>query len=135
MTDMPSHNRAKRAFFGIHYRVAAPLLFLMLLGSAGCTKVSSAAKFADPLVVEVAEVIQKDVLIYSDWIGTLDGLVNANIKAQVTGYLTKQAYTEGTFVRAGDLLFQIDPRPFQALDLAQAQLAQAQGHWHRHKPS
>ena len=62
----------------------------------------------------MAEVIQKDVPIYSEWIGTLDGFVNADIKAQVSGYLVKQEYTEGTFVKSGQLLFQIDPRPFQA---------------------
>ncbi|MBV9745324.1 MAG: efflux RND transporter periplasmic adaptor subunit [Acidobacteriia bacterium] len=128
MTNVASTNRAKRAPLGIFFWVVAPCIFLTLLSAAGCTKVSSAAKPPDPLVVEVAEVVQKDVPIYSDWIGTLDGLVNADIKAQVTGYLIKQAYTEGTFVKAGDLLFQIDPRPFQAvLDSAQAQLAQAQG--------
>src|SRR5262249_48591341 len=61
-------------------------------------------------------------------IGTLDGYVNADIKAQVTGYLVQQAYTEGSFVTAGQLLFQIDPRPFQAaLDQAHGQLAQAEG--------
>ncbi|HEX5226208.1 MAG TPA: efflux RND transporter periplasmic adaptor subunit [Bryobacteraceae bacterium] len=72
--------------------------------------------------------MQRDVPIYSDWIGTLDGLVNADIKAEVTGYLIKQAYTEGSFVKAGDLLFQIDPRPFQAvLDQSRGQLAQSDG--------
>jgi membrane fusion protein (multidrug efflux system) len=56
----------------------------------------------------------------------LDGFVNANVKAQVTGYLLKQAYKEGSFVKKGQLLFKIDPRPFQAaLDQAKAQLAQA----------
>jgi membrane fusion protein (multidrug efflux system) len=74
------------------------------------------------------QVIQKDVPIYREWIGTLDGLVNADIKAEVSGYLIQQDYTEGTFVRKGQLLFQIDPRPFQAtLDQAQGRLAQAQG--------
>ena len=77
--------------------------------------------------VEVVQVEQKDVPIYGEWIGTLDGLVNADVRAQVTGYLMRQGYQEGAFVRKGQLLFQIDPRPFQAaLDQAQAQLAQAQ---------
>ena len=72
--------------------------------------------------------MQKDVPIYSEWIGTLDGLVNADIKAQVSGYLMKQAYTEGSFVQKGQLLFEIDPGPFQAvLDQAKGQLAQANG--------
>jgi RND family efflux transporter MFP subunit len=76
--------------------------------------------------VEVVQVQQQDVPIYGEWIGTLDGLVNADVRAQVTGYLMQQAYQEGSFVRKGQLLFQIDPRPFQAaLDQAQGQLAQA----------
>ncbi|HXN27576.1 MAG TPA: efflux RND transporter periplasmic adaptor subunit [Candidatus Acidoferrales bacterium] len=79
-----------------------------------------------PAEVMVAQVQQKDVAIYSEWIGTLDGLVNANVKAQVTGYLLEQNYQEGSFVQKGQLLFQIDPRPFQAvLDQAEGQLAQA----------
>jgi membrane fusion protein (multidrug efflux system) len=76
----------------------------------------------------VVEVQQKDVPIYGEWIGTLDGLVNADIKAQVSGYLLKQNYTEGSFVTKGQSLFEIDPRPFQAaLDQAQGQFAQANG--------
>ncbi len=81
-----------------------------------------------PPDVEVVKVEQRDVPIYSEWIGTLDGMVDAVIKAQVTGYLLKQDYQEGAFVRKGQLLFEIDPRPFQAaLDQASAQLAQARG--------
>ena len=69
---------------------------------------------------------QKDVPIYGEWIGTLDGFTNADVRAQVTGYLVKQGYQEGAFVKKGQLLFQIDPRPFQAaLDQAEGQLAQA----------
>ncbi len=76
--------------------------------------------------VEVVSVQQKDVPIYGEWIGTLDGFTNADVRAQVTGYLMRQAYQEGAFVRKGQLLFQIDPRPFQAaLDQAAGQLAQA----------
>jgi len=77
--------------------------------------------------VQVARVVQKDVPIYSEWVGTLDGYVNAQIQPQVTGYLIQQNYREGSFVHKGDVLFQIDPRPFQAvLDQAKAQLAQAE---------
>src|SRR6201982_2932658 len=76
--------------------------------------------------VEVVKVQQEDVPIYGEWIGTFDGLVNADVRAEVTGYLSKQGYQEGAFVKQGQLLFQIDPRPFQAaLDQAQGQLAQA----------
>lgn len=78
--------------------------------------------------VEVAQVEQKDVPIYGEWIGTLDGLVNADVKAEVTGYLLRQDYREGSFVRKGQLLFEIDPRPFQAA------LDQAEGS-HRPRPS
>lgn len=79
--------------------------------------------------VQVAEVEQKDVPIYGEWIGTLDGLVNADVRAQVTGYILKQGYQEGAFVRKGELLFEIDPRPFQAaLDQAKGELAQADAH-------
>ncbi len=96
--------------------------------SVGCFKNTQAESSSDPAVVEVVQVEQKDVPIYSDWIGTLDGLVNADIKAQVSGYLQTQAYTEGNYVQKGQLLFEIDPRPFQAvLDQANGQLAQANG--------
>jgi len=77
--------------------------------------------------VEVADVIQQDVKLYGEWVATLDGFVNAQIQPQVTGYLIKQDYREGSLVHKGDVLFEIDPRPFQAvLDMARAQLAQAQ---------
>jgi RND family efflux transporter MFP subunit len=81
----------------------------------------------DPLPeVEVAPVEQKDVPIFGEWIGTLDGFTNADVRAQVTGYLLRQDYREGAFVRTGQLLFEIDPRPFQAaVDQADGQVAQA----------
>ena len=69
---------------------------------------------------------QQDVPIFGEWIGTLDGFTNADVRAQVTGYLMKQGYQEGAFVKQGQLLFEIDPRPFQAaFDQAEGQLAQA----------
>jgi RND family efflux transporter, MFP subunit len=77
--------------------------------------------------VEVATVIQRDTPIYSDWIATLDGYVNAEIQPRVAGYIIKQNYKEGAVVRKGDVLFEIDPRPIRAaLDQARAQLAQAE---------
>jgi RND family efflux transporter MFP subunit len=79
-----------------------------------------------PPEVAVAQVEQKDVPIYGEWIGTLDGFVNADVRGQVTGYLLRQDYQEGALVKKGQLLFEIDPRPFQAvLDQAEGQLAQA----------
>jgi RND family efflux transporter MFP subunit len=97
----------------------------LIIGALRPKRVSGAPPGALP-VVEVVKVEQKDVPIVSEWIGTLDGLVNADVRAQVTGYLLRQSYQEGAFVKQGQLLFQIDPRPFQAaLDQAQGQLAQA----------
>jgi membrane fusion protein (multidrug efflux system) len=85
------------------------------------------APASPPPMVEVAPVEQKDVPIYGEWIGTLTGQVNGDIKAQVTGYLLTRDYKEGSFVTRGQLLFEIDPRPFQAaLDQAKGQLAQAE---------
>lgn len=72
-------------------------------------------------------VVQKDVPITSEWIGTLDGSVNADIRPKVEGYLLRQVYKEGQFVRSGDLLFEIDPRQFRAaLEQAQGALGQAE---------
>jgi membrane fusion protein (multidrug efflux system) len=79
------------------------------------------------LHVEVADVIQKDVPIYSEWVGTTDGSVNALIRAQVSGYLMKRPYTEGGYVNTGELLFELDPSKFKvALDQAQGELSKAQ---------
>ncbi len=101
------------------------LVVIGLVIGAVRPKHTSASPGASP-VVEVVEVQQKDVPIYGEWIGTLDGFTNADVKAQVTGYLMRQGYQEGAFVKKGQLLFEIDPRPFQAaLDQAQGQLAQA----------
>src|SRR6266478_1115432 len=81
-----------------------------------------------PLDVEVVRVEQKDVPVYSEWIGTTEGIVNADIKAEVTGYLLRQDYKEGSFLKKGQLLFELDPRPFQAaLDQANGLVAQFQG--------
>lgn len=91
---------------------------------SACQKEKPAEAVA-PQVVEVVEVIQKDVPIVHEWVGSTDGLVNAAIRAQVTGYLIKQAYTEGDLVKKDDVLFEIDPRPFQqTLDQAMGTLAQ-----------
>lgn len=102
---------------------------LSLLVAAGCGKEQKAAA-PPPPAVEVAEVVQKDVPVYSEWVGTTDGLVNATIQTQVTGYLVKQNYREGDFVRKGQVLFEIDPRTFQAaVDAAKGSLAQAEARW------
>jgi RND family efflux transporter MFP subunit len=97
----------------------------LVIGASRPKRASGAPPGASP-DVEVVQVEQRDVPIYGEWIGTLDGFTNADVKAQVTGYLMRQGYQEGAFVKKGQLLFEIDPRPFQAaLDQAEGQLAQA----------
>src|SRR5262249_45745571 len=101
-------------------RLARPLLAPLglsamlagVVGTGACTK--EEAPPPPPPSVEVAPVIQKDVPIFEEWIGSLDGYVNAEIRPQIEGYLLKQQYKEGSFVKAGEALFQIDPRDFQA---------------------
>jgi membrane fusion protein (multidrug efflux system) len=105
------------------HRVLASAIALFWVG---CAKPEQAKP--PPPEVEVVQVEQKDVPIEKEWIGTLDGLVNAQIKPQVTGYLLRQTYKEGSFVKKGQLLFDIDPRTFQAaLDEAKGKLANAEG--------
>lgn len=106
------------------------LLFFVAVGACfgmvGCKRHETAPASATP-EVQVITLTARDVPIYQEWIGTLDGSVNAQIRAQVTGYLLAQSYSEGSRVKKGDLLFQIDPGPFQAaLELAKAKLAQDQ---------
>jgi multidrug efflux pump subunit AcrA (membrane-fusion protein) len=94
------------------------------MASGGCGK--KAPPQMPPPVVEVVPVVQKDVPVYREAIGTLDGYVNAEIRPQVTGYLLTRAYKEGSLVRPGDPLYVIDPRQFQAaLDQAKGDLARA----------
>jgi membrane fusion protein (multidrug efflux system) len=101
------------------------LVIGLVIGAVRPKHVAGAPPGAPP-EVEVVQVTQKDVPIYGDWIGTLDGFSNADVRAQVTGYLLRQDYQEGAYVKKGQLLFEIDPRPFQAaLDQAAGQLAQA----------
>src|SRR6202050_150501 len=115
-----------RGRFPLHCFVVPILLLSALSLGTACGRTSAAPAIPSP-EVEVATVLQKDVPIVSEWVATLDGYVNAQIQPQVTGYITRQTYKEGSFVRRGKVLFQIDPRPFQALlDQADAQLAQAQ---------
>jgi membrane fusion protein (multidrug efflux system) len=113
---------------------------VVLLAIAGAAMVIIRHKTAhtptapSPPEVHVAAVEQRDLPVEREWIGTLDGMVNADIRAEVTGYLLRQDYKEGSFVHKGQLLFEIDPRPFEAAVLqasgqyeqAKAQLAQAQ---------
>ena len=112
------------------FRVAARLIQFLLPATAfliaGCGSQKAAPAIPAP-EVEVASVVQKDVPIFSEWVATLDGYENAQIEAQVTGYIVRQTYKEGSTVRKGQILFQIDPRPYKALlDQANAELAQTQ---------
>jgi RND family efflux transporter MFP subunit len=107
-------------------RVILILLVATVSLASGCGRTNAAPAVPSP-EVEVAKVVQEDVPIVSEWVATLDGYINAQIQAQVAGYVVAQNYKEGSLVRKGQILFQIDPRPFQALlDQANAQLAQAQ---------
>src|ERR1700721_3551204 len=106
------------------------LLFILsavlTVAMLGCGRTQAAGP-PPPPEVRVAPVVQQDVPVYSAWVATLDGYVNAQLRPQVSGYIIKQSYKEGSLVRKGDILFEIDPRPFQAaLDRAKGDLAQAQ---------
>jgi RND family efflux transporter MFP subunit len=104
------------------------LLVILAFGIlvSGCNKSQATAATSVPEVA-VAKVETRDVPLYGEWVATLDGYVNAEIRPQVSGYIIKQDYTEGSLVRKGQVLFEIDPRPFQAtLDRAKGDLAQAQ---------
>lgn len=115
-----------RSFFAGRPNLGVFLILLMALFGSGCEEKKQAPAAAEVPEVAVAEVTQKDVPIYSEWVGSMDGLVNAKIRAQVSGYLLKQNYKEGSLVKKGELLFEIDARPFKAaFDQADGQLAQA----------
>ena len=105
---------------------AMSLVFFLMVG---CGK-GEKEKDSSPPMVQVAQVVRQNVPAYTEWIGTTDGKVNATIRAQVQGYLIKQHYREGDFVRKGQILFEIDPRTFQAaLDQAKGQLEEQQARW------
>src|SRR3984957_17197757 len=118
---MKNHLRHGLVIAGVFCLIVIPVI----VGALRPKRASGAPVQAPPDVL-VAQVEQRDVPIYGEWIGTLAGQVNANVQAQVSGYLLKRDYQEGSTVRTGQLLFEIDPRPFQAaLDQAEGQLAQA----------
>ncbi len=105
-------------------RLLSLLTPIVALTACGPKKQAAAPSPPD---VDVVTVQSADVPLYTEWIGTLDGYVNAQIRAQVTGYLMAQDYREGAQVKKGDLLFHIDPHPFQAaLDQARGQRARRQ---------
>src|SRR5882724_11518246 len=114
------------------FLVAGFLLGMVAAGAAGCGQSRAAAPPPAP-VVKVEPVIERDVPISVEYVGSLVGYINAQIRARVSGHLVSQNYREGTLVKNGDLLFQVDPRPFQAaadqadakVSLAESQLSQA----------
>ena len=117
-------------------RLAASVLWVIFpaLALVQCKGETASAPPPPSVQVEVADVIQKDVPIQMEWVGTTDGSNNALIRAQVSGYLLKRPYTEGSFVKRGDLLFQLDPSKFQtALDQALGELAKAQAQFTKTK--
>jgi len=123
-------NYTVRFLFGKVPRLRSGTVFLAVaaLGIfvSGCNKTQATTTTPVP-EVGVITVEQRDVPVYSEWVATLDGYVNAEIRPQVSGYIIKQDYTEGSLVHKGQVLFEIDPRPFSAaLDRAKGDLAQAQ---------
>lgn len=114
---------------GKHVVMLVLMVFVAVFGGVGYaeekkTEAQANAAQTPPPEVAVADVVQKDVPVFQEYVASMDGLVNATILAQVQGYLIRQNYTEGSFVKKGTLLFEIDPRPFQAsLDVAKAVLA------------
>jgi membrane fusion protein (multidrug efflux system) len=122
-TDLnPQAGKVSQKFSGLWILLALSLSIAIV----ACQSEKAAPQPPSP-VVEVVGVVQQDVPIYEEWVATLDGYENAQIQPQVTGYLIAQNYKEGSPVRKGQILFEIDPRPFQAvLDQAKAQLAQWQ---------
>lgn len=101
-------------------------LLLVTVGCGSSSQVSADAQMPPPMV-QVESVERRDVSLTTEWIATMDGYINAEIQPHVSGYLVRQNYREGSLVRKGEVLFEIDPRPFQAvLDQVKAQLAQSE---------
>ncbi len=97
---------------------------LVVLAAAGCENRPDVG--AAPPQVQVVAAAKRDVSIYGEWVGTLDGNINAQIRAKVQGYLVAKPYQEGSYVKEGEVLFRLDPRQYQAaLDEARGALAQA----------
>ena len=106
----------------------AALPVLLLVFAAGCGRQQAGG--APPPLVDVIDVIVRDVPVYTEWTASTDGLVNTTIRAQVQGYLVSRDYNEGEFVKKGQILFQIDPRPFQtALEQAKGNLGEQRARW------
>ncbi len=130
MTVQPRQSAGRSLPRGAMLVFLAATLALAAGATAGCgnrVKAASAAAPPPPMKVTVVKAVQTNVPLTGEWVGTLDGYVNAQIQPQASGYLIRQDYREGAQVEKGQVLFEIDPRPFEAaLDQAQGQLGQAQ---------
>ena len=128
--------RAWRVGIWNRYKPALLLCLFPILAvpaMTGCRNGNAEVKLPDPEVL-FATPVQQDVAVHSEWVATLDGYVNAEIRPQVAGYIIRQDYQEGAPVKKGQVLFEIDPRPFQAaLDRARGDLARATGELARAK--
>jgi membrane fusion protein (multidrug efflux system) len=125
-TRRPSHSRGSKAFLR-RSALAGLLVGVTAAAAAGCGESSRAAGPPPTPAVKVEPVVERDVPISLEYVGTLVGYITAQIRARGAGHLMSQNYTEGSVVKAGDLMFQVDPRPYQAaLDQAEAQLLQAE---------
>ena len=127
----PSRPAKSQAFggppAGTRVGLALAALTAVVLTSSSCGALKpQVAAVSPPTQVGAIKAIQMDLPVHVEWVASLDGYVNAQIQPQVSGYLIRQNYKEGSYVHKGDVLFEIDPRPFQAaLDQAKGQLAQA----------
>jgi RND family efflux transporter MFP subunit len=112
-------------FFRIWFNSIVLITIVTLF--SGCSKSGTEGLTSGPPEVLVTEPVQQDIPVVREWIGSLDGSVNADVRARVSGYVISQNYKEGTVVKQGDLLFQIDPSVYEAaVEQAKAGLAQAQ---------
>src|SRR5262245_1137845 len=120
--------RPRRGRSGMLVQALGGLLALVIMSlTGGCKEAEKSTAAPEPPEVQVTQVIQKDVSLYSEWVGTTVGYITSQIRAQVSGALVSQNYKEGSLVKTGDLLFQIDPRSYQnAVDEAKAKLRQAE---------
>src|SRR6516165_10748109 len=107
--------------------LAKAFIFAGVFSFLGCGKKAAQTEAAPPPEVLITQVVKADVPVVREWVGTLNGSENADIRARVSGYLQKKDYDEGSYVKKGDLMFEIDPRPFEAaLAGAKSELLQEQ---------
>ncbi len=129
----PKHAKLRSSFSSYVFLILLPIGAFLLMGLAGCSEKEKPAPPAPPEVT-VATVVQQDVPIYNDWVAQLNGPVNAEITPKVQGYLLKQEYQNGFFVKKGQRLFELDPRQYEAaLDAAKASVARAQANFAKYE--